>query len=558
MASFNSAEAGGVGFFSLSMPTVRRWLGNLGWPILLKELRGDFRKNRFFVTHFLCILAISLGVVGQIFVKSSTEAMTSVQLGRSLFDTFFVIQFLVVLVVFPALTAAAFTEERANKSLGLLITTDLRPGEVVFGKFLATSAYCLITVFATVPLLAISTLFGGVKLEEVFIAYAILIGHTIVIAMLGVFLSSCFTANLRSTLSLYTIVFAYGMLVYFRYEEVWEMWSGSEVQDQTIVGLLLQDPSSRAIVSVEHRVQLLLGLLLVIGFVFAYLFAVTANRVRTSTDDKSSALRVITTLLLALSLLGIVVTPKPDVDATREGIETMSSMFRTDIWSTLALLFVAALVFTTEPLDLSRRIQRRFSRFRGPFAFFRIYTPGAFWGLLFVGLLVAVSIAVLLYRVDGAASWISVESFGDEELKKDWATIVTASRDMVVAFPLYALAFGALGFYLASTGFSRGYGFLTVFFIFIITLLLPLIFELRQWPDSVFSCYYLSPITLHDSLTPDEFHPPDEDGPTFVLFGWPIIDFAKVFYPVAIVTLTSLGLVFAGRRGYPLLRFRKN
>ena len=206
MTSNNMSTGSPGGFFSFKIPVLRALFGNLGWPILLKEIRADFRKNRFFIMHFFCVLAIAIGILLQIWFHVDTEDLTSVQLGRNLFDTFFMLQFLVVLIVFPALTSTAFTEERANKSLALLITTDLRSGEIVLGKFLSTSMYCLITLLATVPLLAISTLFGGVKMEEIFLAYAILISHTVVIAMTGVFLSSCFKSNLHSTLTVYALV----------------------------------------------------------------------------------------------------------------------------------------------------------------------------------------------------------------------------------------------------------------------------------------------------------------------------------------------------------------
>lgn len=95
------------GFLKWTFPTFRGWSGNLGWPILLKELRADFRKNRFFMTHSICLTAIAIGILGKVWFQSQEAGVTSVQLGRELFNAFFMIQYFIVLVVFPAFTATS-------------------------------------------------------------------------------------------------------------------------------------------------------------------------------------------------------------------------------------------------------------------------------------------------------------------------------------------------------------------------------------------------------------------------------------------------------------------
>lgn len=84
MTSNNMSTGSPEGFFSFNIPALRALFGNLGWPILLKEIRADFRKNRFFIMHFLCVLAIAVGILLQIWFHVDTEDLTSVQLGRNL------------------------------------------------------------------------------------------------------------------------------------------------------------------------------------------------------------------------------------------------------------------------------------------------------------------------------------------------------------------------------------------------------------------------------------------------------------------------------------------
>src|SRR5438477_272839 len=79
------------------------------------------------------------------------------------------------------------------------------PVALVWGKFMACSLYCLIYIVATVPLLALSLLFAGVSFQEIVIAYVMLIGLTLLLSMTGVFISSCFSSNLRATLTCYVV-----------------------------------------------------------------------------------------------------------------------------------------------------------------------------------------------------------------------------------------------------------------------------------------------------------------------------------------------------------------
>ena len=53
--SSNESSPAARGFLARHFPTFAEWLGNLGWPILLRQLRADFRKNRFFLSQLTCL-----------------------------------------------------------------------------------------------------------------------------------------------------------------------------------------------------------------------------------------------------------------------------------------------------------------------------------------------------------------------------------------------------------------------------------------------------------------------------------------------------------------------
>src|SRR5262249_40393770 len=101
------------GMFDLSRSPVARFLGNLGWPILQKEIRADFRKNRFFITHLVCLAVLGAGILFKVVSGADEHDAQPAVIGRDLFNTFLVIQYLVVVVVFPAFSANALSEERS-------------------------------------------------------------------------------------------------------------------------------------------------------------------------------------------------------------------------------------------------------------------------------------------------------------------------------------------------------------------------------------------------------------------------------------------------------------
>ena len=137
-----------------------------------------------------------------------------------------------------------------------------------------------------------------------------------------------------------------------------------------------------------------------------------------------------------------------------------------------------------------------------------------------------------------------------------WAAIEQRWSEIILTFPLYILAFGSLGFCLASSGFSRGYCFLTVFFTFIITLLLPVIFQTKNMPDSVFSLYYLSPITIWESLDTRSVVIESAGLQYVVLGGIAIVDFAKFFFAALCVIFVGWGGYLARRKNFPLVKLR--
>ena len=138
-----------------------RILDRLENPILIKELRGAFRRRRYLYLLTTLLGLAGVIVLGTVSYLSASEGDPS-DAGRISFMAFFTIELFLVSLVFPAFSCTSIIEERLGKSFDLLVTTRLEAGQIILGKLLASTIYGFTFIAASAPLVAIAFLYGGV------------------------------------------------------------------------------------------------------------------------------------------------------------------------------------------------------------------------------------------------------------------------------------------------------------------------------------------------------------------------------------------------------------
>ncbi len=185
--------------------------GNLGMPIALKEVRSLIRRNRYFWSQFIYLAFLAVGVI--IVITGAQGTVTKQEaVGQQLFAWFFRLQAFLVALVFPAFAATSFSSEKAERSFELLITTDLRPHELVWGKFIGIFGNCCYFLMVTLPLLGICILFGGVSIWDAFENYLLLVLEAALLCIYGIWVSSCTASNLRAIMATYAPVLFFGFV----------------------------------------------------------------------------------------------------------------------------------------------------------------------------------------------------------------------------------------------------------------------------------------------------------------------------------------------------------
>ena len=137
-------------------------------PVLSRELRERMRTGRAFVVIgvFLLILTLTAYLVyqganttGQI----ETDLARQTRLGRDLYEWVLFVMLALVLFFVPGLTAGAIAGERERQTLLPLQVTLLRPRNILVGKVLAGMSFMLLLLFASLPVMMVAYLLGGIR-----------------------------------------------------------------------------------------------------------------------------------------------------------------------------------------------------------------------------------------------------------------------------------------------------------------------------------------------------------------------------------------------------------
>lgn len=183
-------------------------------PVLGRELRERMRGGRaaFVITAYLGLLTAVFVVVYRAQAEGGTTAVgplaaTEVaRLGRGIFEWVLFFMLLLVLFLVPGLTASAIAGERERQTLIPMQLTLLRPRSIVLGKIMASLAFLTLLIVATMPLLAIAYLIGGIAIGQMLGALGIVMVTGLVLACISLACSAFCRRVQGATVTAYGVV----------------------------------------------------------------------------------------------------------------------------------------------------------------------------------------------------------------------------------------------------------------------------------------------------------------------------------------------------------------
>ena len=76
------------------------------------------------------------------------------------------LEFLMLILIMPAMTAGSISGERERQTLDLMLTTCMTPADIVLGKLEAALGTMFLMVVSSLPILAMVFVYGGVTASE--------------------------------------------------------------------------------------------------------------------------------------------------------------------------------------------------------------------------------------------------------------------------------------------------------------------------------------------------------------------------------------------------------
>ena len=197
-------------------------------PVFIHESIAATRRWQMYALRSLFVLGLLLALAVVLYGLVDAYGRTSYSIrvlagfGEDIYYAIASVQLALVLLVAPAATAGAICVDRARGTLTHMMVTDLSNSEIVLGKLAARLLPVFALVGATVPVLALAGLLGGIIIEAIVTLTLI----TFAIAVLGCALALAFSVRATKVhevlMAVYAIeaVWILGPLVWSILEEV--------------------------------------------------------------------------------------------------------------------------------------------------------------------------------------------------------------------------------------------------------------------------------------------------------------------------------------------------
>lgn len=122
------------------------------------------------------------------------------------------LQFGLMVLVAPAMTAGSISGERERQTLDLLLVTNTGTLRLVLGKLLESFGFLALMVLCSMPMLSLVLLTGGATLVQVLTSVAFLLLTALAALCVGLFCSTLFKRTVTATVVSYLTVFGLGLV----------------------------------------------------------------------------------------------------------------------------------------------------------------------------------------------------------------------------------------------------------------------------------------------------------------------------------------------------------
>ena len=184
-------------------------------PVISMELRLRMRSKK--TPWIISLYLIALGVIVFLYIllEANNRGYFNPNSSRDMFIILSFIQFALISLVTPGLTAGVISSEREKQTLNILLTTGLTPAKIILGKWLSSLSFMLLVIFSTMPVYSIVFLYGGISPRELMAVFGLYLIGMLAIGSFGVLFSTLFKRTGVATVVTYTTIIVYTAITAF-------------------------------------------------------------------------------------------------------------------------------------------------------------------------------------------------------------------------------------------------------------------------------------------------------------------------------------------------------
>jgi ABC-type transport system involved in multi-copper enzyme maturation permease subunit len=190
-------------------------------PILTKELRVSSRRRRNYVLRGVYLAAMTVFVV-LVWINAvrwgdygdyASRIISMARAGMTVIACIAWFQFIAIQIITVIMLSTSISEEVYAKTLGVLMTTPINSFQIVVGKLFSKILQLLILLAASLPMLAVLRVLGGVPWDFVVSSLCITLTTALLVASVTMFFSILFRwAFVSILMSLGALAVFYGLL----------------------------------------------------------------------------------------------------------------------------------------------------------------------------------------------------------------------------------------------------------------------------------------------------------------------------------------------------------
>ena len=183
-------------------------------PIVLRlQWAGGRRRRDLYLRSGFLLAMILLLVVTLLGGRSDTMRELARQ-GATAFEVVSYGMVALIALVTPIFMAGAIVQESNPRTWEILLTTPLSSVQIVLGNVFGRLFFVLALLLATVPLFAVTQMFGGVPGAAILASYQVAAQSALLVACIAVTLCVTRAAGKRAVLTFYSSVMAYLFATY--------------------------------------------------------------------------------------------------------------------------------------------------------------------------------------------------------------------------------------------------------------------------------------------------------------------------------------------------------